>query len=423
MASIYKRPGAKTYNVIYHVYEDVEKDGLIQKKRKPVWITNLTYKEAKAKKLEIETQQSGGILANPSELTIKDYFTEWLAYYKKLGNAVSTCNLVTGCVQHYIVPDLGDRKLQSLTSKDIEEYFLMLKQKRHSRSKYRYFDWEEEDIPFLSSTTIRHIYVYFNMALDKAVEWKLLTLNPILIPPPKKADNPTEAWDEDTLYMALSEIKDPLLHLCLHIAFVCSARAGEIGGLTFDSINWDDGSIRIDKVIQRLKKVDLIESSCEKPLLVFPNKIGTKKEEEIKSCLVMKNPKTPKSKRTVYLTKQLLDELKLRKQLVDRRKLILAQEYQDYNLIICLEDGTPIEPKLIAKWFKKFIDRNHGIYPEVRLHSLRSTSTTYKLVVSKGDIKSVQGDTGHATAKMVTDTYAKIQDKSRKKMAQAREQK
>lgn len=54
--------------------------------------------------------------------------------------------------------------------------------------------------------------------------------------------------------------------------------------------------------------------------------------------------------------------------------------------------------------------------------SLRATSATYKLVVSKGDIKSVQGDTGHATAKMVTDTYAKIQDKSRKKMAEALEQ-
>jgi hypothetical protein len=41
--------------------------------------------------------------------------------------------------------------------------------------------------------------------------------------------------------------------------------------------------------------------------------------------------------------------------------------------------------------------------------------------LSKGDIKSVQGDTGHANAKMVTDTYAKIQDKSRKKMAEALE--
>lgn len=195
----------------------------------------------------------------------------------------------------------------------------------------------------------------------------------------------------------------------------------EYRGLTFDCIDWEEGSIRIDKVIQRLKKEDLKESSCEKPLLIFPNKIGTKKEEEIKSCLVMKNPKTLKSKRTIYLIKQLLEELKQRKRLVDRRKLILAQEYQDYNLIMCLEDGTPIEPKLIAKWIKKFIDRNHGIYPMVRLHNLRSTSTTYKLVVSKGDIKSVQGDTGHATAKMVTDTYAKIQDKSRKKMAQALE--
>lgn len=422
MASIFKRPGAKTYNVIYDVYEQVEVDGKLVTRRKPVWITGLSYKEAKDKKLKVEQQQKGGILVNPNNMTIGEFMLEWLDYYKKLGNAVSTCGIVSNCLNQYIIPDLGERKLQTLSSKDVEDYFLSLRNRHHARSKYRYFDWNEEDIPTLSSTTIRHIYVYFNMALDKAVEWELIPKNPVLIPPPPKADNPTEAWDEETLYMALSEIKDPLLHLCLHIAFICSSRAGEIGGITWDNIDWDEGSIQINKVIQRLKKQDMAESTCDPPLLVFPNKIGTRPEEEIKSCLVLKKPKTKKSTRIVYLTDHLLAELKRRRQLVDKRKVVLGENYQDYNLVVCLEDGTPIEPKLIAKWFKKFIQRNHGIYPTVKLHSIRSTSTTYKLVVSKGDIKSVQGDTGHATAKMVTDTYAKIQDKSRKKMAKALEQ-
>ena len=110
-----------------------------------------------------------------------------------------------------------------------------------------------------------------------------------------------------------------------------------------------------------------------------------------------------------------------RRQLVNKRKVVLESEYHDYGLVICLENGQPVEPKLIAKWFKKFIGKHGGAFPTVTLHSLRSTSTTYKLVLSKGDIKSVQGDTGHANAKMVTDTYAKIQDKNRKKMAQALE--
>jgi len=34
--------------------------------------------------------------------------------------------------------------------------------------------------------------------------------------------------------------------------------------------------------------------------------------------------------------------------------------------------------------------------PDVVFHSLRHTSVTYKLKLSGGDIKAVQGDSGHA---------------------------
>lgn len=48
------------------------------------------------------------------------------------------------------------------------------------------------------------------------------------------------------------------------------------------------------------------------------------------------------------------------------------------------------------------------------VHSLRHTSTTYKLRLSGGDIKAVQGDTGHAQATMVTERYSHIMDDDRR---------
>ena len=51
-------------------------------------------------------------------------------------------------------------------------------------------------------------------------------------------------------------------------------------------------------------------------------------------------------------------------------------------------------------------------------HSLRHSSTSLKLKLSKGNIKAVQGDTGHAEARMVTDTYAHGFDADRKLIAQ-----
>ena len=38
---------------------------------------------------------------------------------------------------------------------------------------------------------------------------------------------------------------------------------------------------------------------------------------------------------------------------------------------------------------------------------------TYQLMISGGDVKAVQGTTGHATADMLVNTYAHIQQSSR----------
>lgn len=54
-------------------------------------------------------------------------------------------------------------------------------------------------------------------------------------------------------------------------------------------------------------------------------------------------------------------------------------------------------------------------------HSLRHTSVTYKLKLSGGDIKAVQGDSGHAQADMVTEVYGHIIDEDRRKNAERME--
>lgn len=50
-------------------------------------------------------------------------------------------------------------------------------------------------------------------------------------------------------------------------------------------------------------------------------------------------------------------------------------------------------------------------------HSLRHTSITYKLKLNGGNIKAVQGDSGHSQSKMVTDLYSHILDEDRQQNA------
>ena len=56
--------------------------------------------------------------------------------------------------------------------------------------------------------------------------------------------------------------------------------------------------------------------------------------------------------------------------------------------------------------------------PSVVFHSLRYSSITYKLKLNGGDIKAVQGDSGHSQAQMVTDQYSHILDENRRQNAQ-----
>ena len=56
--------------------------------------------------------------------------------------------------------------------------------------------------------------------------------------------------------------------------------------------------------------------------------------------------------------------------------------------------------------------------PDVVFHSFRHASITYKLKWNGGDMKSVQGDSGHARMDMVADVYSHIIDEDRRYNAQ-----
>lgn len=81
-----------------------------------------------------------------------------------------------------------------------------------------------------------------------------------------------------------------------------------------------------------------------------------------------------------------------------------------------LENGNPVESRIVRDRFQKLCEQNG--YEQVVFHSLRHLSTGYKLKMTNGDVKSVQGDTGHAEAEMVTDVYSEIIDEDRRYNAQ-----
>ena len=118
-------------------------------------------------------------------------------------------------------------------------------------------------------------------------------------------------------------------------------------------------------------------------MLVFPT--NHKKNSTVR---ILKTPKTESSVRKIFLPKSVANMLVDWKAEQDEMKEILGDEYMDYNL------------------------------PPVVFHSFRHSSVTYKLKLNGGDIKAVQGDSGHAQVNMVTDVYSHILDDDRRKNAE-----
>lgn len=173
--------------------------------------------------------------------------------------------------------------------------------------------------------------------------------------------------------------------------------------------------IYINKQVERVTKEALEELNSKEVILVFPSQ-----RKNNKTVRVMKTPKTENSERKIYIPKYVAQYLAEIKKEQDELKEVLGNEYMDYNLVMATTFGMPINGSYIREQMQKVIDKE-GL-PDVVFHSLRHTSVTYKLKLSGGDIKSVQGDSGHAQADMVTEVYGHIIDEDRRKNAERMEQ-
>lgn len=171
------------------------------------------------------------------------------------------------------------------------------------------------------------------------------------------------------------------------------------------------GYVYVNKELQRVTKEALKELDGKDVLLVFPEKSKINK-----TVRILKTPKTETSVRKIFLPKSVAIMLQEWKAKQEEAKEVLGSEYQDFNLVMATTFGHPTDGAAIRNDLKKLIQEYD--LPPVVFHSLRHTSVTYKLKLNGGDIKAVQGDSGHAQVNMVTDVYSHILDDDRKKNAE-----
>ena len=268
-------------------------------------------------------------------------------------------------------------------------------------------------------TEIAERYTWLPGEFAQAVKWELIEKNPcIYATVPKHKSKKREIWTAETLMHALEVCDNDRLRLSLNLSFSCSLRIGELLGLTWDCIDISQEAIEenrayvyVNKELQRVTKEALKELDGKDVLLVFPEKSKINK-----TVRILKTPKTETSVRKIFLPKSVAVMLQEWKEKQEEAKEVLGNEYQDFNLVMATTFGHPTDGAAIRNDLNKLI-REYDL-PPVVFHSLRHTSVTYKLKLNGGDIKAVQGDSGHAQVNMVTDVYSHILDDDRKKNAE-----
>ena len=404
MATIRKRDGK--FIVIY-------RDEQLTTKTKQKWETFDTREAANKRKIEVEYEMlhrpNQPSKIEPKDMTVRELLEDYVEIYGKSKWALSTYSSTRSLIKNYIDPLIGDKTLAQITSKFVDQFFRDLQSVdfvtscQHTRNAGRK----------LGPQMLYSIQKVLRSAFNRALRWEYIPKNPFekAVLPDYMAEKKA-IWKADDIARALAVCDDARLSIAINLAFACSMRAGEITGLQWDHVNVSEQTILdgdswlyIDRELTRVF-VDAMKALKQKDVIyVFPHLLSNNK-----SRLVLKTPKTRSSVRKVWIPKTVAELLLRWKEEQQRIQREVGEFYTDYGLVLTQNNGRPYQNYKVL--FDKFI-KQHDL-PNVVFHSLRHSSTTYKLKLNHGDIKATQGDTGHAQPEMVTRVYAHILDEDRK---------
>ena len=377
-----------------------------------------TEEEANIRIAEISLLKKKGMLRPPTRvqtnryITVSEFLDEYVARHgaNQWGDSYYSVSLHR--INDYVKPFIGDLHLRDVTTLDIDDYYDKLSQAPAVRLP-GHKDQEKK----VSVSVIEKVHSLLRSAFSKAIKWGYIVTNPVTdATVPSAPTKRRQVWTPADAKRAMDACRDRNLKACIMLAIGCSMRIGEILGLQWDDVHLSEKGTPYLVVKQELKRCSkktlevLEEKNRSSVFFTFPEM-----KPDCKTSLVLKTPKTESSVRTIYIPETVAGYLRDLQEHRAWEKDRLHGLYEDFNLVIAQDNGRPVEERLIAKAFKAFIEEQD--LPMVVFHSLRHLSTSMKLQVSGGDIKAVQGDTGHAQASMVTEVYAHTFDENRKRIA------
>lgn len=329
-------------------------------------ISGKTQKEVAQKlKAALAALDSGTYIA-PCKMTVGEWMDVWSKQY--LGGVKdSTVAAYNATIRTHIKPGIGAIRLDALDTHLVQSFYNGLREPTKDRDA-------------VSPKTVKNVHGILHKALQQAVANGYIRFNPTnscILPRVEKKE--LQPLDEAETKLFLDAVKGHRFELLFTFTLFSGLREGEALGLTWDRVDFMRGTILVSKQLQKEKKAGgefrLVSLKNDKPRRITP------------APWVM----------------QLLRDRKL--QQYEHKEKAGAAWSNPMNLVFTNELGGNLIPQTVVRHFKEIVASIGR--PDARFHDLRHSYAVASLR-SGDDIKTVQGNLGHATAAFTLDVYGHV---------------
>jgi integrase len=303
-------------------------------------------------------EAESGRLVEPAHMTFEQLLAKWLKQITSEGRSPTTLREYKRLIDKRITPAIGTKPLGKLTTLELDTLYAALTDEG------------------LSPASVHQVHSIVRAACRQGVKWKLLASNPAAdASPPKLVSKPepVPTVDEVKTIIAAAEVDDPDMAAYISLAAITGARRGELCGLRWGDIDWDDLTLTIERSIASVGK----------------------------GKLVSKPTKTHGIRR---LALDAFGEMVLKRHLTEAesRARDLGTEITPETPIFTYDGRRPISPDTISHYVTK-IANDVGV--QTHLHALRHFAAT-QLIGAGHDVRTVAGRLGHRDASVTLKVYS-----------------
>ncbi len=320
-----------------------------------------TKRDARRVEQELVADLEAGLSPRRAKLTLTEYLrSQWLPHIEA-NREPRTFERYLSAVRTHLVPAIGRVRLDHITP---------------ARTQRLLDELSAKGLAPKSVHTIRGVLA---KALNDAVRWQILPRNPVTpTTTPVVAKRPYRVLSRAEGQLMLEAAVGLPIEPILHVALMCGSRQGEVIGLKWDAVDLDAGVIRIVGALKPVLGQGLIYGS-------------TKEDRE----------------HSVDLTPSVVIVLRDHRIAQMEHRLRVGEAYLDRGFVFTHEDGRPIHPQTLRKWWRKLLAAAEIERPWPTWHDLRHTQATMMLQMGVHP-QIVAERLGHATPDVTTRIYSHV---------------